>query len=72
MWPVGRVMLLQGRCSDLARANYGRALLRYTFTFDSEQEKATLLAYAKERGLTLAGLLKMLIKDELERTPPKK
>lgn len=49
-----------------------RVARSYTFTFDSEQEKAALLAYAKERGLTLAGLLKMLIKDELERNPAKK
>ena len=37
----------------------------YTFTFDSEEDKAAYQAHAKRRGLTLAGLIKSLLAADL-------
>ena len=42
----------------------------YTFTFDTEEEKALYQAHAKRRGLTLAGLIKSLLAEDRAKLPP--
>ena len=42
-----------------------RVARSYTFTFESEAEKATLLAHAKKQGRTLAGLIKHLLASDV-------
>ena len=50
-----------------------RVARSYTFTFESEAEKAALLAHAKKQGRTLAGLIKYLLAadEEASRTKGK-
>lgn len=43
-----------------------RVARSYTFTFDSEQEKADALAHAKKKGLTLAALVKSLLVTDIK------
>ena len=45
-----------------------RVARSYTFTFDSEHEKAEALAHAKKKGLTLAALIKSLLISDLKVT----
>jgi hypothetical protein len=48
-----------------------RVARSYTFTFESEEEKAQMLAHAKKGGRTLAGLIKYLLEqDAAKATPP--
>jgi hypothetical protein len=42
----------------------------YTFTFDTEEEKAAYQSHAKRRGLTLAGLIKSLLAEDRAKLPP--
>jgi hypothetical protein len=43
----------------------------YSFTFDNEGDKADYHALAERRGTNLANLIKMLLKADLEKNPPK-
>jgi hypothetical protein len=43
----------------------------YSFTFDGEADKATYHDLAERKGTNLANLIKMLLKAELEKNPPK-
>lgn len=44
----------------------------YSFTFDKEADKATYHELAERLGTNLSNLIKMLLKSELEKSPPKK
>ena len=41
-----------------------RVARSYTFVFESEAEKAAMLAHAKRQGRTLAGLIKHLLNTD--------
>lgn len=43
-----------------------RVTRSYTFTFDTEQDKAEMLAHAKQQGLTLAALIKSLLVNDVK------
>ena len=46
-----------------------RVVRSYTFVFESEAEKAAMLAHAKRQGRTLAGLIKHLLRTDATATP---
>lgn len=47
-----------------------RVARSYTFVFESEAEKAALLAHAKKQGRTLAGLIKYLLSADVAAKGP--
>lgn len=53
---------------DATREN--RIKRSYSFTFDTEADKATYHKLAERRGTNLANLIKMLLVAELQRLPP--
>lgn len=47
-----------------------RVARSYTFTFESEAEKAAYIVHAATRGRTLAGLIKYLLALDAGKLPP--
>lgn len=70
MQAIGKEYSVYFCVMDATREN--RIKRSYSFTFDSEADKAKYHDLAERRGTNLANLIKMLLAADLEKNPPKK